>query len=72
MNEENLKQKIKDQKIFIKDLQNQIQLMKNRLDNFESYQREKCCICEKECVSKYTEKDLELFNLKEKLKELIK
>ena len=72
------KQKIKDQEIYIVGLQyqiqllNQIQQLKHKLENFESYQREKCCECCQEAIVKYQESEMKLFELKEKLKKLIK
>ena len=66
------KQKIKDQEIYIVGLQYQIQQLKHKLENFESYQREKCCECCNEAIVKYQESEMKLFELKEKLEKLIK
>ena len=72
MTDKELRQKIKDQEIYIVSLQFEIQQLKHRLENFKSIQCEKCCECEKEAVVKYAEAENELFELKEKIGKLIK
>lgn len=72
MTDKELKQKIKDQEIYIIGLQYKIQALEHKLENFENYQREKCCECKKEAVVKYAESEYELLDLKEKIGELIK
>lgn len=72
MTDKELKQKIKDQEIYIVGLKYKIQSLEHKLEYFESYQREKCCECEKEAVVKYAEAENELFELKEKIGKLIK
>jgi len=67
---EELQQKIKDQKIYIVGLKYQIEQLTHKLENFENYQREKCCECHDQMTILYAEKAQELFDIKEKLKEL--
>ena len=67
-----LKQKIKDQEIYIAGLKYKIEQLKYKLDNFESIQREKCCECCQKAVVDYAEVEYKFFELKEKIKELIK
>lgn len=70
MKTKELEQKIKDQEIYIVGLKYQIDSLKHKLENFESYQREQCCECCQKAVVDYSEKEMELFNIKQKLKEL--
>lgn len=70
MRTKELEQKIKDQEIYIVGLKYQIEQLKHKLENFERYQREQCCECCQKAVVDYSEKEMELFNIKQKLKEL--
>lgn len=70
METKELQQKIKDQKIYIVGLKYQIEQLKHKLENFESYQREQCCECRDLMTIQYAEKAQELSDIKEKLKEL--
>lgn len=72
MSEKELKQKIKDQEIYIVGLKYQIEQLQHKLKNFESYQREKCCECEKQAVQELASKEFELFDLKDKISKLVK
>ena len=67
-----LKQKIKDQEIYITGLKHKIEQLKYKLDNFESIQREKCCECCQKAIVDYAEVEYKFFELKEKIKELIR
>lgn len=72
MTDKELQQKVKDQEIYIVGLQYKIQELEHKLEHFENYQREKCCECEREAIVKYAESEGELFDLKQKIGELIK
>lgn len=67
-----LKLKIKDQEVYITGLKYKIKELQHQIDNFESYQREKCCECEKKAVQELSDTEFKLFQLKEKIGELIK
>ncbi len=67
-----LKQKIKDQEIYIVGLKYKIEQLKYKLNNFESIQREKCCECCQKAIVDYADVEYKFFELKEKIKELIK
>ena len=67
-----LKQKIKDQEIYITGLRYKIEQLKYKLNNFESIQREKCCECCQKAIVDYAELEYKFFELKEKIKELIR
>lgn len=72
MNEKELKQKIKDQEIYIVGLKYQIEQLQHKLENFESYQREKCCECEKKAISDLAYKEFELTQLKGEILDIVK
>lgn len=67
-----LKQKIKDQEIIITGLKYKIQCLEQKLENYASYQREQCCECDKRAVQELSDKEFELFKLKENIADLIK
>ena len=72
MTENKLKQKIKEQDCIIQGLKYQLQELQHKLDNYDSYQREKCCECCQKAVMELADKDFELYTLKEKIGALIK
>lgn len=69
---EELKQKIRDQEIYIVGLKYQIQQLEYKLENFLSIQRQKCCECCQKAVIELADKEFELYTLKEKIGALIK
>ena len=72
MTEAEMKQKIEDQEIYIIGLKYEIEKLQHKLDNFESYQREKCCECEKKAIVDYADSEFQMMQLKEKIRAIVK
>lgn len=66
-----LKQELADKDIMIVGLKLKISQLQHKLDNFEIYQRDKCCECEKDSVVKYCDIEFKNREIVEKIRKII-
>ena len=63
---------IKDYQIILENKNNEIELLKHRLKNFETLQLDRCCACEKDAIQRLSDQQFSIMTIEEKIEKLKK